>query len=262
MPHFPRHVLEQSGGWDPFNVTEDADLGIRLARQGGRIVVLGSTTMEEAPDCIRTWLPQRTRWLKGWIQSYLVHMRRPVKLLQDLGPWRFLGFQLLIGGFLLSAFFHPLFYVFLAIELTRAKPFQAGHSHTELVFWHLALFNLAAGYLASILLAALTTRRRGWRRLARHTLLMPVYWIFVSCAAYRALGQLLTAPHLWEKTRHHARTSALWRHHRQHRRAKSTPAKAPRRTMVSAVKRPLPRKTQGVRPGTRYQNRSRTIGPS
>ena len=75
MPHFPRAVLDAVGGWDPYNVTEDADLGIRLARSGWHVGVLNSTTWEEAPPTFRIWKGQRTRWLKGWMQTYLVHMR-------------------------------------------------------------------------------------------------------------------------------------------------------------------------------------------
>jgi glycosyltransferase XagB len=74
--HFPRAVLDAVGGWDPYNVTEDADLGIRLARGGWHVGVLASTTWEEAPPTFRVWQGQRTRWLKGWMQTYLVHMRR------------------------------------------------------------------------------------------------------------------------------------------------------------------------------------------
>ena len=86
--HFRRDLLLKIGGWDPFNVTEDADLGIRLARFGYEVSVINSVTMEEAPASWRSWRGQRTRWIKGWIQTYLVHMRRPLRLWRDLGPWK------------------------------------------------------------------------------------------------------------------------------------------------------------------------------
>jgi cellulose synthase/poly-beta-1,6-N-acetylglucosamine synthase-like glycosyltransferase len=91
--HFPREVVEHAGGWDAFNVTEDADLGIRLARLGYEVRVLNATTREEAPQTFTIWFRQRTRWLKGWMQTYLVHMREPGRLLRDLGPYRFAGFR-------------------------------------------------------------------------------------------------------------------------------------------------------------------------
>jgi cellulose synthase/poly-beta-1,6-N-acetylglucosamine synthase-like glycosyltransferase len=83
--HFKRDVLVASGAWDPFNVTEDADLAVRLQRDGGRIGVITSVTAEEAPLTWRPWHAQRTRWMKGWLQTWLVHMRRPRQLLRDLG---------------------------------------------------------------------------------------------------------------------------------------------------------------------------------
>jgi cellulose synthase/poly-beta-1,6-N-acetylglucosamine synthase-like glycosyltransferase len=66
--------------WDPFNVTEDADLGTRLARNRYRCHVLDSTTFEEAPPRLSSWFPQRTRWIKGYMQTWFVHMRQPARL--------------------------------------------------------------------------------------------------------------------------------------------------------------------------------------
>ncbi len=206
--HFRLATLSGIGAWDPFNVTEDADLGMRLARRAGRIAILPSTTWEEAPATWRDWLPQRTRWLKGWMQTYMVHMRRPLALWADLGTLPFLGFQCVIFGFLFSALLHPFFYVLVALELTRATPFAHGPGLIEHAFWQLALFNLSAGYVSVVALAALTALRRGWPGLALSVLWMPAYWLLASFAAYRALWQLFAAPHHWEKTPHHARTHA------------------------------------------------------
>ena len=101
--HFRRAGLERALGWDPHNVTEDADLGIRLARMGMRVGVLSSTTWEEAPHTFAVWLGQRTRWLKGWMQTYAVHMRRPLTLLREIGWWPFFGLQILMGAMIASA---------------------------------------------------------------------------------------------------------------------------------------------------------------
>ncbi len=114
--HFRRDVLLKSGGWDPFNVTEDADLGIRLARLGYEVSVINSETMEEAPVTWRSWRGQRTRWIKGWMQTYLVHMRRPVRLWRDLGAWKFTGFHVTICAMLVSMLAHPWFYVVAALH--------------------------------------------------------------------------------------------------------------------------------------------------
>jgi cellulose synthase/poly-beta-1,6-N-acetylglucosamine synthase-like glycosyltransferase len=205
--HFPRHVLEQAGGWDPHNVTEDADLGIRIARQGGHIAVLASTTWEEAPPTLAIWMRQRTRWIKGWLLTYLVHMRRPIRLLRELGVKRFLGFQVLMGGLILSSLVHPLFYLMMALAVSDGTFMAAPESRLELVLLTLAGFNLAAGYLSAMALAALAVCRRRRSSLALDALLMPFYWLLISMAAYRALAQVVREPFLWEKTPHASRSS-------------------------------------------------------
>ena len=85
--HFRVDRLKAVGGWDPYNVTEDADLGFRLARAGHRTKTIASTTWEEAPIRLESWIKQRTRWLKGWMQTYLVHTRNPRRACREFG-WR------------------------------------------------------------------------------------------------------------------------------------------------------------------------------
>ncbi len=202
--HFPRAVLEAVGGWDPYNVTEDADLGIRLARAGWRVGVLRSTTWEEAPPTWAVWRGQRTRWLKGWMQTYLVHMRSPRRLWRELGARRFLGLQVLMGGLILSALVHPWFYVLVAVDLWQGRLLgvpQSLFGHTLL--W-IGVTNVVAGYVSAIALGIVSAARRGRLGLAAHAALMPVYWLGISFAAYRALAQLVSAPYYWEKTEHFA----------------------------------------------------------
>ncbi len=200
--HFPRHVLESVGGWDPFNVTEDADLGIRLARAGWRIGVLNTTTWEEAPTDFHNWLGQRTRWLKGWMQTYLVHLREPRRLLRELGLKRFLGLQVLMGALILSCLIHPLFYLTLAWALVvGGEPANPQALGATWFFW-IGMFNLFVGYLSAMALGALSVMARNWPSLVLHCLLMPFYWLLISFAAYRALWQLSHSPHFWEKTEH------------------------------------------------------------
>ncbi len=200
--HFPRAVLLAVGGWDPYNVTEDADLGIRLARAGWQVGVLSSTTWEEAPPIFSVWRGQRTRWLKGWIQTYGVHMREPRRLWRELGARRFLGFQVLMGGLILSALVHPWFYALLALDLWQGRLLGVpGSVFGQSLLW-IGIFNLIAGYVSAIGLGAVAAARRGRPGLAAHAILMPVYWLAISFAAYRALAQLITAPYYWEKTEH------------------------------------------------------------
>jgi hypothetical protein len=203
--HFPREVLVAAGGWDPFNVTEDADLGFRLARRGWRTTVLASTTWEEAPIRFGQWFRQRSRWLKGWMQTYLVHTRQPWKLSAELGVRGALGFHAVMGGLVLSALVHPLFYLLLAWHTLSGQLFAPAQSVAGAALWAIAWINLAAGYLMSICVGALSAVRRGQPRLALSALLMPLCWLLVSAAAYRALWQLARDPYFWEKTEHGAR---------------------------------------------------------
>jgi cellulose synthase/poly-beta-1,6-N-acetylglucosamine synthase-like glycosyltransferase len=203
--HFPRHVLDAVGGWDPYNVTEDADLGIRLAREGWHVGVLSSTTWEEAPPTFRVWKGQRTRWLKGWMQTYLVHMRRPGQLWRELGARRFIGFQVLMGGMILSSLVHPWFYVLLALDAWQGRFLAVPDGAFGQWLFAIGIVNFVAGYVSAIVVGTIAAMRRGWPRLAMSALFMPVYWIAISFAAYRALGQLITAPFHWEKTEHAGR---------------------------------------------------------
>ena len=202
--HLRRETLIAVGGWDPFNVTEDADLGFRLARQGWRTTVVASTTWEEAPAGFRSWFRQRTRWLKGWMQTYLVHTRRPLRLVADLGLRGALGFHTLMGGLVLSALAHPLLYALLAWQAASGRLLAPAETLLEAVLWAAAWINLTAGYLASIAVGAVSALRRGQPGLALSALLMPLCWLLVSAAAYRALYQLATDPYRWEKTEHGA----------------------------------------------------------
>jgi cellulose synthase/poly-beta-1,6-N-acetylglucosamine synthase-like glycosyltransferase len=200
--HFPRAVLVGAGGWDPFNVTEDADLGFRLARRGWRTAVLDSTTWEEAPVSFARWFRQRTRWLKGWMQTYLVHTRRPWRLGAELG-WRgTLGFHALMGGLVMSALVHPLFYLLLLYHAVSGQLFSPAGTAADATLWTIAWCNLGAGYFISIVVGALSAWRRGQPGLTLSALVMPLCWLLVSAAAYRALWQLAADPYLWEKTEH------------------------------------------------------------
>lgn len=187
--HFPRAVLEGLGRWDPFNVTEDADLGLRLARAGLEVRMLDCRTREEAPTTFRVSRGQRTRWLKGWMQTYVVHMRRPWGLLRDLGPRRFLGFQLLMAGTMVSALVHPWFYALMAFELWGGPLLGANAVPAGDVLWWVSGFILLAGYALGVGLGAvaLLVRGRGLGLLL-HAAITPVYWLLVSFAAYRAVS--------------------------------------------------------------------------
>lgn len=200
--HFRTGTLRNLGGWDAHNVTEDADLGMRIYRRGLRAEVLDSTTFEEAACQPGNWIRQRTRWLKGWIQTYGVHMRQPVRLFRELGIWGFLAFQGHFAGIIIAALVHPLTYVLIIHDAAAGIIFSPAETAFGQQLWLIAIFNLAAGYAASLALGAFTLKGRGVRKLAPQLIFIPIYWLFISAAAYRAVYQLITKPHYWEKTEH------------------------------------------------------------
>lgn len=200
--HFPRSALRQAAAWDPYNVTEDADLGIRITRAGGRIGLLDSATREEAPATFRQWLPQRTRWIKGWMQTYLVHTREPWRLLKQLGIWRTAGFHAVFAGFLLSLLTYPIFLITIGIELSRPAPFASAAAPLHHAAFLVGAMDLVIGITATLVTALISTRRAGLSDLNGHLLAAPIYWLLISAAGYRALVQIAWYPHLWEKTEH------------------------------------------------------------
>lgn len=193
-PHFRRTALDEVGGWDPFNVTEDADLGMRLARFGYRAETISCPTREPAPRRLGVWLPQRTRWFKGWSQTWLVHMRSPLRLARELGIESFLVAQILFAGMLASAILHPLLLVtlFLLIaELQAAEPMDGFHS--ALLLFDTA--NIACGYLSFLLLGWQTLAKAEKRGFWKIVLFTPVYWMMMSLAGLRAVWYLWRRPH-------------------------------------------------------------------
>jgi len=196
---FVTEKLLELGAWDPYNVTEDADLGIRLHKAGYRTAMVDSTTLEEANSEVGNWLRQRSRWIKGYIQTYLVHMRNPLKLLRDLGPKNFFSFQMMIGGtfiFLLNPIFWLLTTVFF---FTQAGFIQA--MFPSFVFYA-AAFLLFFGNFIFVYLNVAGSLQRGYYDLCKYALLSPLYWGLMSIAAWKGFLQLFTNPFYWEKTEH------------------------------------------------------------
>ena len=200
--HFRTETLRDVHGWDAFNVTEDADLGMRLARFGYRSDVIDSTTYEEAPARLGPWLRQRTRWFKGWMQTWAVHMREPGALMRDLGPAGFLTFQLIVGGNALAALVHPLFLASLIYSAAMGDPPWRSDSAGVAALAVLYGSSVVIGYLTSAFLGWLGLARRGLLATAWVLLLTPLHWLLLSLAAWRALYQLIVAPYAWEKTEH------------------------------------------------------------
>jgi cellulose synthase/poly-beta-1,6-N-acetylglucosamine synthase-like glycosyltransferase len=198
--HFRTDVLRKLHAWDPFNVTEDADLGIRIGQKGYRVGVVDSTTFEEASCRPGQWIRQRSRWMKGYMQTLLVHTRRPLHLMRSVGPLGFLGFVFFIGGTVFAGLLNPVFWGFYAIWLIASAANFDPLFPQSLLF--LCLFNLLAGNGAFTYLIMLGPIRRSWLNLIPFSFTLLGYWVLISVAAYRGLWQLVRDPFYWEKTQH------------------------------------------------------------
>jgi cellulose synthase/poly-beta-1,6-N-acetylglucosamine synthase-like glycosyltransferase len=198
--HFKIEVLRELHAWDPFNVTEDADLGVRLTQKGYRVGIVDSTTFEEASCHAGNWIRQRSRWMKGYMQTFLVHTRRPVHLMRTIGPLGFLGFVFFIGGTVLAGLLNPIFWLLYLVWMFAATSGFDPVFPQLLLF--LSLFNLLAGNGAFVFLHMLAPIRRGWLNLIPYSLTCIFYWVMISVAAYKGLWQLLRNPFYWEKTQH------------------------------------------------------------
>ncbi len=193
--HFPIKVLRRLYAWDPYNVTEDADLGIRLAEFGYKTKITSSITMEEAPIGLAGWMNQRARWIKGYMQTYLVHMRRPIGLYRALG-WRgFLGFQLFIGA-------PSVVFLTIPVMLVMATIFIFGMAPLDWRLSYFALGNLIGGTLLQAVFASVIVVKNRWWKMLYYCPVFPLYWLLHSLASFRSVYELIRRPHYWNKTEH------------------------------------------------------------
>jgi glycosyltransferase XagB len=198
--HFQRAALEEVGCWDAFNVTEDCDLGIRLQRKGYRVGILDSATMEEPNVDIINWVKQRSRWYKGYLQTWLVGMRDPRGMVRDLG-WAGMGhFCLFVGSTpvlaVLNLWFWGMTLLWLVTKAAFIQQLFPG------VLYYLAIFAWFVGNVVIVYLSVLTLRAVHRPELLVAALLSPLYWVLMAIAALRAMVQLVTDPSHWEKTEH------------------------------------------------------------
>jgi len=198
--HFDLYKLRELLGWDAFNVTEDCDLGVRLAMRGYSTKMIDSTTWEEACSNLGYWIRQRSRWTKGYIQTYLVHCRRLLRLSRILGFGKSLSFHLMIGGTPLCLLINPVYWTLTVIwfifrweALSVLFPFP-------IILW--ALICLFVGNFVFVYSCLLAAIRRGYYDLVKYALFVPVYWLLMSVGAWKGLLQLIYKPAYWEKTKH------------------------------------------------------------
>lgn len=201
MPHFRIEALREIGFWDAFNLTEDADLGLRLARAGFDVRTFASETYEEAPAAFSALVRQRTRWFKGWMQTALVHCRRPMRLLVDIGPGRACAVLAMFSGGLLGPLLGPLLAARLVYEAAYG-PLLAPVTPLEIALSTLWCFLAISGTSALLWPLFVGMKRRGLTRLLPTLSLMPIWLLMLSLSAWRALYELWRRPFHWEKTEH------------------------------------------------------------
>ena len=198
--HMKTTVWREVGGWDEFNVTEDADLGVRLARHGYRTLILDSVTLEEANSDVVNWIRQRSRWYKGYLQTMLVHLRSPVKLRKTIGVLPTLRLINMTGGVPLTAAVNLVFWFTMLIWVLGRPDFVA-----ELfppITYYICLVLFIVGAPLSVFVGLVATQALGKPYLWWAALLAPLYWLLQSIAALKALYQLVFRPFFWEKTVH------------------------------------------------------------
>lgn len=230
--HFRTKILQELGGWDPFNVTEDCDLGIRLAIREYRTMLLDSTTWEEANTEVGNWIRQRSRWIKGYMQTHFVHTKHPMQLTQQLGYMKTLYFLLTVGGVAAMQLLNLILWMLsltylglLSVDLMEGRGLWtvvAGSRDEYRFAWKMLFLGpgedpvwsqislvafcasismfLANGFFVAINLLA--CRKRQYHDLWLTALLSPLYWTLASIAAWKGAIQLVRKPHFWEKTVH------------------------------------------------------------
>lgn len=194
--HFDVKKLKNIGGWDSYNVSADADLGMRAAAAGYKTGLIDSITWEEAAPKFKQWLKQLSRQAKGRLQTFFVHSRRPSRLIKNAGFFPWLGYMALTGGMPLVNLLNPVMWLLLGFSVLADI---TGFFYVPSAIIYITAFNIIAGNFVLTYIAILGAKNS---RLIIPAFLTPVYWMMQSLAAYKGLWQLFTKPHYWEKAQH------------------------------------------------------------
>ena len=206
--HFRVEALRRLHGWDAWNVTEDADMGVRLARMGYGVATLDAPTWEEAPAKLDAWLAQRRRWMKGWMQTLIVHLRQPRRLLRELGALRAAALIAMLAGGVLGPLVGPLYvalFIYDGAWGTLFSPVTLADALSSALWCSIAVL----GAIALVVPILMGARRRGLTRLLPLLPLLPAYNALLGLAAAMALVDLFRRPHHWAKTTHGLARSSL-----------------------------------------------------
>ncbi|MDB5649818.1 MAG: glycosyltransferase [Hyphomicrobiales bacterium] len=211
--HFRTDILRRIGGWDAWNVTEDADLGLRLARFGFSTQVIDSTTWEEAPATLRHWFPQRRRWMKGWMQTLVTHTRQPRRLAREIGWMRAVLVIATLGANTLGPLIGPIFMAYVTFDAIAGDLLSPQKSVSQAIASTCWIMLATTGLVSLILPTALAMSRRGLWSSAFFLLARPFHWALMSAAAWSALFDLFRRPFHWAKTEHGISQNKLRKFH-------------------------------------------------
>lgn len=201
--HFKAKKLLELGKWDGFNVTEDAELGVRIARAGYKVSYLNSITEEECPITIHAWIKQRTRWIKGFMQTFCEYMffKKPICIKSTINfkPIRKLKFFDIItfNLFIMMSFFFfiTMMVIFLNLDIaTNIKDFKL-----LIIMSYINIFSfLIMTYMSFIIIIVKNKIKFN----VFYLILFPFYWILHYIAGVRACYYLIVKPFYWAKTKH------------------------------------------------------------
>ncbi|MFC1483222.1 glycosyltransferase family 2 protein, partial [Candidatus Margulisiibacteriota bacterium] len=197
--HFIKDKLIEIGAWDPFNVTEDADLGMRIGIHNHNTLVSAAATYEEANSKFINWVRQRSRWIKGYMQTYLVYMRHPIKFIKQVGLYKFMLFQFVVGGTFLFPLCNPVLLFFSIASIIN--PLYYMNTFPAFIV-PMCWFNLIIGNGLLITTNYLISKKYRNTQMTLSALMIPIYWFLMSFGGYFAFFELLTNPFYWQKTHH------------------------------------------------------------
>jgi len=201
--HFKTESLRELGGWDPYNVTEDCDLGIRIRKEGYKTVLVDSITWEEANSNFFNWIRQRSRWIKGYFQTFFVNTRGSLGFIRRAGIVNYLIFWLVVGISPFLTLLNPFLWIttilYFAFRSTLGPVIESFYPAPVL---YLAVFSFIFGNFLSLYSSLLASAKKDRDSFVKYGLLMPVYWFMISFAAWYGFIQLIFKPHYWEKTKH------------------------------------------------------------
>jgi cellulose synthase/poly-beta-1,6-N-acetylglucosamine synthase-like glycosyltransferase len=209
--HFKMDVLKRINAWDPYNVTEDADLGIRLYKEGYKTAIVDSRTWEEANSQVGNWIRQRSRWIKGYMQTWLVHMRNPFRLWKEIGAKGFFGFQVMVLATPALPLLNPIFWLMILLWYGWQADFipmffPGAIYYISAVEFIIGNFLFVFSNVAGMYWVIYEMHKKGDKTFSfsiiKYALLTPIYWVLMSLAALKAAWQLVTKPFYWEKTTH------------------------------------------------------------